>query len=228
MEPVKYLKDMLGVVEGTAVDTVIDGAAGVVPVVGKVYQMYQMNKLQRRMNAHEKQLNILKDKIELSENEVFYKQEVFPLIVKHLMDEDEDAKSKIIIDGFEYTIDNDLKEIERVYHYYDVLSDLRYSDIMVFVDTYMPYHMRKNKGLKFNFPSLEEMQSSEFKKKQAMNKIINTYQTNKLLRLGLIESHITTIDAGGFTEDDKGGVEQETKITEFGVQFLKFFSIEDE
>lgn len=228
MEPVKYLKDMLGVVEGTAVDTAIDGAVGIAPVVGKVYQMYQMNKLQRRMNAHEKQLNILKDKIELSENEVFYKQEVFPLIVKHLMDEDEDSKSKVIIDGFEYTIDHDLKEIERVYHYYDVLSDLRYSDIMVFVDKYMPYHMRKNQELKFNFPSLEEMESSEFKKKQAMNKIINTYQTNKLLRLGLIESHITTIDAGGFTEDDKGGVEQETKITEFGVQFLKFFSIEDE
>ncbi|KKB35220.1 hypothetical protein [Bacillus thermotolerans] len=223
MEPVAYLKDMLGIEEGTMADTAIDIGLGAAPAIGKVYQSYQMMKLQKRMNENEQQLQVLKRKIELSENEIFYKQEVFPLIVKKLMEDDEDLKAKVIFNGLEHIIDNHLKEIERIYHYYDVLSELRYSDIMIFVEKYMPYEMRRSLELNIKLPSEKEMRSERYREQQAIEK----YQITKLIRLGLLEEAIVEIDGGRFTDDDKGGVKYKTKISSFGRRFLEFFSIEE-
>lgn len=224
MEPVSYIKDMLGIAEGTFIDTAVDFGLGAAPAVGKVYHSYQMMKLQKRMNACEQQLQIIKKKIEINENEVFYKQEVFPIIIKKLMEDDEDCKAKVIIDGFEYVIDNDLNEIERVYHYYDVLAELRYSDIMMFIEKYMPYDMRKNLVLNIKLPLDEELRSSKYKEGGA----IKIYQKNKLIRLGLVENKVTNIDGGDF--NDKGEmslIEEKTVITDFGKRFIKFFALED-
>ncbi|WP_432356967.1 hypothetical protein [Sporosarcina sp. UB5] len=161
MEPVEYIKDMMGVAEGTIIDNSIDVALGSAPVIGNLYKSYQIKKLEKRMKANEQQLLIIKRKVETSENEVFYKSEVFPLIVKKLMEEDEDVKAKVIIDGFEHLIDDDLNEIEKIYHYYDVLSELRYSDIRLFVENYMPYEMRNTTELRINleWPTDEERRS---------------------------------------------------------------------
>ncbi|WP_045518111.1 hypothetical protein [Neobacillus niacini] len=228
MEPVKYIKDMLNIAEGTVVDTAVDVGLEAIPTVGQALQSYKIKKLEKRMNTHEPQLQIIKEKIEQSENEVFYKQEIFPLIVKSLMEDDEDSKAKVIIDGFEYIIDNDLYEIERIYHYYDVLSELRYSDIMIFVKMYMPYEMRKE-SLKASIVlySPEDMNKHErnlFYEKEA----IGVYQQNKLIRLGLVESKVANVDGGDF--NDKGQmslIEEKNVITDFGIRFLKFFSIEE-
>src|SRR5690606_35955950 len=121
MEPVNYIKDMLGVQEGTIIDGAIDMGLSVTPTFGEMFQSYRITKLEKRMKKNETQLEVIKDKVESSRNEVFYKSEVFPLIVNQIMNEDEDQKVKVIIDGFEHTVDNDLYEIEKIYHYYDVL-----------------------------------------------------------------------------------------------------------
>lgn len=227
MEPVNYLKDMLGIVEGTVIDKSIDYALGASPYVGKVYQTYQMMKLEKRMKTNEKQLLILKNKIETSENEVFYKQEVFPLIVKKLMDDDEDEKAKVIIDGFEYVIDNELNDIERLYHYYDVLSELRYSDIMLFIKKYMPYYLRDPDNAVLDMeplPTIEELETGKYKEKQA----ITTYQINKFVRLGLLANEIVGIDGGSFDEDEENEfIKQKTNITDFGLRFIEFFALEN-
>lgn len=207
MEPVNYLKDMLEVAEGTIVDTVIDVGLGAAPVVGKVYQSYQIWKLQKRMTSNEQQLLRLKEKVETSENEVFYKQEIFPLIVKSLMEDDEDLKAKVIIDGFEYVIDNDLHNIERIYHYYDVLSELRYGDIMVLV-TFPPYNPAN-----YSFSEKRSnvfLSSSNTSKELSEEEAIQRYQKNKLVRLGLLSD----------------GLEQH--LTDFGTRFIKFFTVEDD
>jgi hypothetical protein len=227
IEQVNYLKDMLGIVEGTIIDNSINFALGAAPAVGKVYHSYQMMKLQKRMKANEQELQILKQKIETSENEVFYKQEVFPLIVKKLMEDDEDNKAKVIIDGFEYVIDNDLNEIERIYHYYDVLAELRYSDIMMFIKRYMPYDMRdpNNLTLELDLPAtIEEFETGEYKEKET----IKTYQKNKMVRLGLLENRVVNIDGGDFNEKGEMSlIEEKTVITDFGRRFFKFFALDE-
>ncbi|MBU8772020.1 hypothetical protein [Cytobacillus oceanisediminis] len=224
MEPIKYLKDMLGVTEGTIVDTAIDIGLSAAPTIGQMYQSYQIKKLEKRMNAHESHFQVIKDKIEKKENDVFYKQEVFPLIVKQLMNEDQDEKAKVIIDGFEYVIDNDLNEIERIYHYYDVLSELRYSDILMLIEDYMPYEMRKNLTLNIKLPTEEELRSSEYQEGET----IKTYQKNKMVRLGLLENRVVNVDGGDFNDEGKMSlIEEKIVITPFGINFLIFFGLED-
>ncbi|MCZ2258081.1 hypothetical protein [Sporosarcina sp. G11-34] len=223
MDPANYIKDMLGITEGTIVDTAMDVSVGIAPLIGKVYQSFQMLKLQKRMQENIQQLQTLKNKIESSENEVFYKQEVFPLIVKKLIEEDEDIKATVIIDGFEYVIDNGINEIERFYHYYDVLSELRFSDIVILIEDYMPYEMRKNPSLKIKFPTDEEMRSNKYKEQET----IKTYQKNKMVRLGLIENRVANIDGGDFNEEGKMSlIREKTIITDFGIRFLKFFALD--
>jgi hypothetical protein len=224
MDTVNYIKDMLGIAEGTVVDTAIDVSLEVVPIIGKVYQSYQILKLQKRVQANKRQLQTLKNKIESSENELFYKQEVFPLIVKKLMEEDEDIKASVIIDGFEYVIDNDINEIERVYHYYDVLAELRFSDIAMLVEDYMPYEMRKNPSLNIKLPTDEEMRSNKYKEQET----IKTYQRNKMVRLGLLENRVANIDGEDFNEKGQMSlIKERTIITDFGIRFLIFFALEE-
>jgi hypothetical protein len=50
-------------------------------------------------------------------------------------------KPKVIIYVFEHVIGEGLNEIEQIYHYYDVFSELRYSDILMLVKDYMPYEI---------------------------------------------------------------------------------------
>jgi hypothetical protein len=220
LESAEYLKNMLNITEGTIVDSSLDLAFGSAPFIGKVYQTYQMMKLKKQMVINGKQLQVIKEKVENSANEPFYKSEVFPLIVKKLMEEDEDEKAKVIIDGFEHFIDEDLNEIEKIYHYYDVLSELRYSDIMLFVERYMPLSMRNTTELRLNIqiPSPEEMRSGAYKEKKS----INSYQTNKLERLGLIQTIAFSND-----DDEDDITKQDTPITNFGKQFLLFFALDE-
>lgn len=227
LEPVKYIKDMLGVGEGTLIDTAVDTALGYAPVIGKVIQDFKINRLAKRMKSNEGQLLVLKEKIESSTNEIWYKQEIFPLIVNKIMEDDEDKKAKVIIDGFEHIIDNDLKEIERVYHYYDVLSELRYSDIVLLVDKYMPYEMRKNRNLNINLVDTREMDRAELKKHKEME-AIQRYQINKFIRLGLLVDEMINIDGGDFLINPDDTLESRVKLSDFGRRFLEFFSIEDE
>lgn len=199
MNPITFFKQMLGVDPGSTLDTSIDVGIGVGGELMKAYNSFQMWKLQKRMTANEEQLQIIKNKIEANENEVFYKQEIFPLIVKELMDDDEDEKAKVIIDGFEHFIDNDMYEIERIYHYYDVLSELRYSDIMMLVEKYYPNGKSKDIRMTFKLPIEKEEISEE--------KAIRIYQKNKLVRLNLIS--------------------EVSNMTDFGMKFVKFFALED-
>ncbi|WP_017795738.1 hypothetical protein [Oceanobacillus kimchii] len=221
MDPVNYIKDMLGITEETVIDKAMDVSLGTAPLIGKVYQSFQMLKLQKRMQTNIQQLQTLKNKIESNENEVFYKQEVFPLIFKKLFEEDEDIKASVVIGGFEYIIDHGINEIETIYHYYDVLAELRFSDIIILVEDFMPYEMRKNPSLKINFPTNEEMRSNKYKEQQT----INTYQKNKMVRLGLLENRVDNIDG----EDYKGKslIKEEIIITDFGKRFLILFALDE-
>lgn len=209
---------MFGIVEGTAIDNVLDIGLGSAPIVGKIYQSYKFMKLEKRMNINQKQLLTIKTKIENSENERFYKQEIFPLIVKKLMEDDEDEKAKVIIDGFEYFIDNNLKEVERIYHYYDVLTELRYSDIILLIDRYFPTDMRKIKPLQSTW-FINEWERARYQEKDA---IIN-YQVNKLIRLGLLKEEEVFIDEGYTRESIYKVI-----ITDFGRRFLEFFAFDED
>ena len=82
-----------------------------------VWAMVEKSKLKNRVTKAENQLTEIKEKIEEKENSVYYKQEIFPLIVQKLSREIEDEKVTVIIDGFEHVVDETLHDIEKLYHF---------------------------------------------------------------------------------------------------------------
>lgn len=228
MEPVNYIKEMLKVEEGTVIDGAVDLGLSTIPLLGSAFQNYRIRKLEIRMKNNIHQLEIIKDKVESSNNEVFYKSEVFPLIVNQIMNEDEDTKAKVIIDGFEHIVDNDLDKIEKIYHYYDVLAEMRYSDILRFARNYTPYEWRDALVLDMDFFDYNDL-TPEQKTAYHERKAIETYQKNKYLRLGLLDSQTFTESTDGsivINIDKDNGIQ--TGISEFGKQFLMFFTITDD
>ena len=214
MEPVKYIKDMLKIHEGTIIDGAVDMGLSAIPLLGEAFQSYRIGKLEKRMKKNIKQLEIIKDKVESSKNEVFYKFEVFPLIVKQIMNEDQEEKIKVIIDGFEHIVDNDLHEIEKIYHYYDVLEELRYSDILLFIEKSMQHEWFNDYGSAINAPTQEELASIKMPESEA----IMIYQVNKLLKLGLL------MEADFTDEFRKKPLLYMHEVTDFGNEFLNMYS----
>ncbi|WP_257150500.1 hypothetical protein [Bacillus cereus] len=68
------------------------------------------------------------------------------------MNDEQAEKIKIILDGFEYIIDNDILDFNEIFHYYDVLAEMRLSEIVHLTENYVvPMEMMKNPG-KYRLP----------------------------------------------------------------------------
>lgn len=227
MEPVKYIKEMLKIQDGTIVDEAVDMGLSTIPFLGDAIQNYRLSKLEKRINLNIKQMEIIKDKVESSRNEVFYKSEVFPLIMKQIMDEDEDEKVKVVIDGFEHIVDEDFEEMELIYHYYDVLAELRYNDIVKFIKKYMPYECRENLTLDIDLEKFEDL-SREEQDLQKEKDAIEKYQENKFLRLGLLKDLIfSPNEEGVISLNANRTYDSSVEISEFGKRFVIFFALRD-
>ena len=163
-----------------------------------VWAMVEKSKLKNRVTKAENQLTEIKEKIEEKENSVYYKQEIFPLIVQKLSREIEDEKVTVIIDGFEHVVDETLHDIEKLYHFYDVLEELRYSDMLFLVELY--------KKRKYTFTKQDA---------------VKIYQKNKFIRLGLL---VDIIDGGGFDDEP---IEEIIEFSEFGQEFYDLFKLSD-
>lgn len=119
------------------------------------------------------------------------------MIVQKLSGEIDDKKATVIIDGFKHTVDDDLYDTEKLYHFFDVLEELRFSDMLFFIELY--------KKRKYTFIQEDG---------------VKTYQKNKFIRLGLIED---PIDGGSFDDEP---VEEDIEFTEFGHEFYNKFKFE--
>lgn len=222
MEVVKYVKEMMNVEEGSVLDIGLDMALDQAPMVGKALQTMKFVRLERRFNKHERQFMKVKSKVEESENETLYKEQVFPFIVEQVLNDDEDVKTKIIIDGLEHMVDKNIFELERVFHYYDVLRELRMADIYLLADQYYPYDLRLDRNLRVNFNLYTGMSHEE----KQLAKNAEVFQINKLVRLGLL-SEETKIEPSRYDEEEVIRPKISHKLSGFGRDFIIFFSIRD-
>jgi len=199
--PERFLAEMFGIAREKYVDFPIDLITDIVSgfmQVPNIWAMVEKTKLKNRMTEFESELTGIKEKIEEKENSKYYKQDIFPLIVQKLSKELEDEKVTVIIDGFEHVVDETLHDIEKLYHFYDVLEELRYSDMLFLVELY--------KQRKYTFTE---------------DDAVKIYQKNKFIRLGLI---VDDINAGGF---DNEPIEEDINFTEFGHEFYDLFKLSE-
>ncbi|MEC0282337.1 hypothetical protein [Terribacillus saccharophilus] len=234
MDPIHYIKNMLNIKEGGIVDTGVEIGLGAAPIIGKIYDGYRMHKLTVAMKRHNKQLDRIQEKIERKANEVFYKQEVFPLVLKKLLNEDQIEKAPIIINGFEYIVDEDIDEIHTIYHFYDVLEELRLADIRHLSIEYAPDY-----GFNNRYDRMERIADSmrlmlEDREGYDMQQDFISYTNNKLHRLGLLrytkenindKDPYSTRVAYNSTQDlskEEWNLDK-FELSNFGVRFINFF-----
>ncbi|MDX5577440.1 hypothetical protein [Streptomyces sp. ID01-9D] len=203
--------------------TGLDVATSAMPIVGSLIKDWKISRLKKRLNIVEPQLRDIKAKIDKKENDVFYKQELFPFVLKHLNEEDEDSKIPMYINGFEYTVDEGIEEMEMIYHYYDVLAELRTSDIVRLFKRFTP-----GKKLRIDLYDPTKFDNDlEYRKKELEKRTTEAYIDNKLIRLHLAK--VIVDDPVQKLLKMDGSSQKPTKyvLTNFGKRFVEFFS-EDE
>lgn len=223
----KLMNDMLGMDLPNIPDVLTPAAnlVGVVtPILGSLWTSFKIHRLKKRLDIAEPKLQEIKEKIERKDNETFYKLEVFPLLIKQIYEEDEDAKIPIIINGFEYTVDESIEEMEKIYHFFDVLEELRMSDIIRLFSKFVP-GFRRSQPVNNNGPSLE---TPDLIKAIHERDTLNKYMDHKLERLGLV--YVEEEDLVKYLADPnnrfRGRKQPRPLLTDFGRKFVDFFKEE--
>lgn len=99
------------------------------PVGGLITHM-KINRLKIRLEEYEQQLNRISQLHSSSVLSADYiTQRVFPIVLSDLIEEHEDSKINLILNGFENVFIEENSKESVVLNYFDTLRDLRYLDI---------------------------------------------------------------------------------------------------
>ncbi|WP_144549678.1 hypothetical protein [Bacillus sp. X1(2014)] len=202
-----YLKKLIGIKEGTLGSEAFDWGYGVLegvaPIISNVMQSLQIRKLKKGLNAINDVIQNMN--VVLTEHEEkFIQEKALPLILKNILQEEQEEKIKIFVNGFESIINDSMYEEDHLYEYYDVLRSLRKKEIARMLQL---YNNEVNNQETYNIENFEFDGTSI------------EYIDNKLVQLGL--RRVFIIDAGTF--DAIQSPKEDTAFTDFGLRFIKFF-----
>ena len=199
---------------GTTSDLTI---SELIPFIGKALQTLKIHKLSRRLESFEGKINELQQKVVIIDDEKFtsfLKEFLFPLTLQNLLDEEEDKKTDLFLDGFDTVVDSKNDNEYDILMYYDILRELRYKEIIHLItigEPYIKYESVEIKNYAYAF-SVEEKNDIHF------------YIELKLAKLGLIKTpYQSNLD---FAED--GLIFNNLKraeLTSFGEKFFNFYNI---
>ncbi|MEK5499616.1 hypothetical protein [Bacillus sp. FSL M8-0168] len=104
-----------------------------VPYVGKAISAIKTHRLAKRVKEHSKQLERIA-KLHSSErlSADYINEKIFPIVLESLIEEHEDAKINLILNGFENVFIEEKTNESMVINYFDTLRDLRYMDLKRF------------------------------------------------------------------------------------------------
>ncbi len=236
MTEMNKAKELFEKMSGISPEEVTDGLLNIGEVAGSftpylkgALTYLKFKKIGERIKENEEKINKITDKLSYHED-LFYKEEVFPIIFNRMLNEEQDEKIPIILQGFEHILDEEIKEIEEVYYFYDVLSELRISDIFYLTERYNVEYRGYNDPLRIKTPRLRDENPEKYHKR----KDLNNYISNKLLQLGVLQY---STDTKISSSDNLSSFRQyqgndplkiaNVEISNFGYRFIKFFEVED-
>jgi hypothetical protein len=199
---VQNLSNAVGLESDSAFIDLLETGISLAPYLGKMLQMVKINRLERRFKEHDEQLKrIAKLNANSALSSDYAKERIFPIVFEDLIEEHEDAKINLILNGFENVFIEENSNESLVINYYDTLRELRYSDIKRLL--YLTGHIE-------SYP-LHPVDSDD----SAMVRNIDA----KLERLNLIAR---PIKVGQFTGGEFDTVKSEVKQTMYVSRFLNF------
>lgn len=168
-----YSKELLGIQENTlgstAFDLIFDVGVAATPVVSNFVQGLQIRNLKNVLKEIDKVIQTMNVTFKEHE-EKFIQEKTLPLILKNAIQEEQEEKIRIMVNGFESIIYDSMYEEDDLYEYYDVLKSLRYKEIARMLQLY-------DRG----FQDQETYNTGNFEFVGTSREYID----NKLVRLGL-------------------------------------------
>ncbi|MBJ7951854.1 hypothetical protein [Bacillus cereus] len=129
------VQEIISVAEEFGLDSMVDIGMDLMPYVSSFRNMVKFNRLERRMKEHSDQLKRIGQLSKSSTLAADYIAErIFPIVLADLIEEHEDAKIHLILNGFENVFIEEKSEESIVINYYDTLRNLRYKDVRRFLD----------------------------------------------------------------------------------------------
>ena len=175
-----------------------------VPFLGKALSFMKIRRLETRINEHQQQLSrISKLNASTSMAADYVQQRIFPIVLESLIEEHEDAKINLILNGFENVFIEEKSNESVVINFFDTLRELRYMDIKRFL--YLADVLDE-----FLFESQGSEESS-----------VTRNIDKKLQNLGLVGFRSTGYFSGGEQSLAKDNV----RINPYGIAFLNFITI---
>jgi len=239
----KSLVELLGIDIDSPVVDFFESTVDIIPYVGRVYSSYKFNRLQKRVIKLESRLEGLSILMHENHNKMlnaFIREKAFPFVLNELLEEHEDEKVDLIMNGLVYVYKNDVREESKMLVYFDILRELRVEEIktlLTYTSEYKKYYTRREGG-SFNYPP-DDM---EERKKYFENKGYQGYIINHLEKLGLLDTGIRSADetynevfsalndmarnASRGMRSRKTNKENKITITSFAMNFIKFFGLE--
>lgn len=174
MNELESIKSLIGIDEDSHLSSIFDVLSEQAPVIGRVLTSYKIHRLSKRLKASEAKLNELEFKVNQIDDEEFLgviKNFVFPIVLQQLLDEDEDNKIGLVLEGFGSILDEETIKESKFLIFYDLLKQLRFIEIE-YLFTFSQCDNRP-------YEELEYFRSGEFED-------IKYVVENKLQRLGLL------------------------------------------
>ncbi|UDB47223.1 hypothetical protein [Bacillus safensis] len=189
--------------------------AQVVPGLVALKSSYKQMKSEKRILITLQEIFRRQEELELAINKLsdedipFYENEVFSLVIDIAEQETQKEKIKLIINGFETILEDNILDENKIITYYDVLKELRIIDIRRLLQhTSKYYEIKRAKSLEL-LPQRDQ--------EDAENEHFKNYIDNKLGKLGLIGNGIRT---------DSEIKDYDGLVTPFGQKFLRFIKCE--
>ncbi|PEW56835.1 hypothetical protein CN448_32040 [Bacillus cereus] len=194
---------------GSGVYSLFNTGLELMPYLGRMVQTVKFNRLSRRMDENSMQLHrigqLSRDSILAEE---YISQRIFPIVLADLIEEHEDAKFNLVLNGFENVFVEENGNESIVINYFDTLRNLRYKDVKRIL--YLS-------GTTDDFPQ-NDLDGEEEDFIWSID--------NKLERQGLvvIERTLEMMAGRGIKPSSRDRVH----LTPFGMRFLKFIQLSNE
>lgn len=188
-----------------------------VPFLGRALQSIKIHRLGTRLEVFEDVINELQQKVKVIDDEkftCFLKEFLFPITLQNLLDDEEDKKTSLFLDGFNKIIESRNDDESIILMYYDILRDLRYNEIIRLIEIGEPYIEYESLGTN----------SYAYAYYIEENNDVHFYIELKLAKLGLIKTpYQTNLDMKkeGLTYRELNRAE----LTSLGKKFLDFYNI---
>ncbi|MCU5426987.1 hypothetical protein OCA13_05605 [Bacillus cereus] len=192
---------VLAIAKEFGLDGLVSVGMDYIPFFSAFNNMRKFNRLERRMKEHSSQLKKISQLSHASTLAADYISErIFPIVLADLIEDHEDAKITLILNGFENVFIEEKSEESIVINYYDTLRNLRYKDVRRLLD------LVGETGT-YEIPLINTEEAA----------VISSIDV-KLERYGLIEMHRVGIGDGEYETNYPGNVKQ----THYGYRFLQF------